>query len=62
VKLSTLRDRLDHERGEARYHAPIVVVTPDGDRFAILSVNWDSETDRWAIVCDDVNTGYDDED
>lgn len=48
--LIALLDRLYHERGEGREYEPIKIMTPDGERFEILSVNWDEGAQEWVII------------
>jgi hypothetical protein len=52
MRLEDLARRLDHERDGELADAEIVVMSPGGRRYEILSVNWESERKTWLIVTD----------
>jgi hypothetical protein len=55
--LIELYDRLLYEKGQGREYMPIKIMTPGGERFDVLSVNWDADAEEWVIIGDD----YDDD-
>jgi hypothetical protein len=50
MELDTLYRRLEHEQGAELDGEQVKIMTPDGERFDILSVNWDDEAGEWVIV------------
>lgn len=52
MDLSTLYLRLEHEQGAELDGEQIRIMTPDGERFPILSVNWDADAGEWVIIGD----------
>lgn len=50
MQLITVYDRIAHERGEGREYEPVRILTPDGERYEILSVNWDDDAGEWVII------------
>lgn len=50
MDLYTLADVLAFHVGEDRDRQPIKIMTPDGERFDVLSLTWDDEAQEWVIV------------
>ncbi len=50
MNLKALYRRLEHEHGTELDGEPIKIMTPDGEVFEILSVNWDEADDQWLII------------
>jgi hypothetical protein len=48
--LDDLYRRLEYEQGAEQDSKPIKIMTPDGRRFEILSVNWDDDAEEWVII------------
>lgn len=50
VQLEDLARRLDHERDGEHAGDEVVLMTPDGRRYELLSLNWDAERGEWVLV------------
>ena len=50
MELEDLIRRLEYERGGEHENSEVVIMTPDGYRYGILSVNWDDEHGQWVII------------
>jgi hypothetical protein len=52
MNLRSLAERLDYELGEEHEHEDVLLMTPSGRRFEILSLNWDDERGHWVLIGD----------
>lgn len=52
MTLEDLCRLLEHYRGSERDDAPVFLVHPSGADLPLLSISWDSEDERWALVGD----------
>jgi hypothetical protein len=50
VELHALYSRLGYEDEYDKVRAKIKIMTPQGDRFDILSLNWDEDMHEWVII------------
>ena len=50
MELINIYDRIHHERGGGKEYEPVKILTPDGERYDILSVNWDEDAEEWVII------------
>jgi hypothetical protein len=50
MDLETLLRRLEHERYTEKDDKEIKIITRGGNRFNILSVNWDDKAGEWVII------------
>lgn len=50
MDLETLARRLDYELGEERERKEVLVLSPGGRRYDLLSLNWDDEHGHWLLV------------
>jgi hypothetical protein len=55
MDLDTLHWRVVDEYAERddRVSKPVKIMTPDGQRFDILSLNWDDEAGEWVLCGSD---------
>jgi hypothetical protein len=52
MDLDGLYRRLEYEQGAEKDDKPVKLMDSDGNRFEILSVNWDDGQQEWVIVGD----------
>jgi hypothetical protein len=58
MDLDTLHGRIfDESRDPGRRDQPVKIMTPDGERFGILSLNWDEEADEWVLCGEEADDG-----
>jgi hypothetical protein len=58
MDLDTLYGRIiDEHLARGRSGKPVKIMTPDGERFGILSLNWDEETDEWVLCGEEADDG-----
>lgn len=50
MELIAIYDRINHERGGGKEYEQVKIMTPDGERYDILSVNWDEDAGEWVII------------
>lgn len=50
MDLGKLLDRLECERGGEHEHDEVLMMTPGGRRYEVLSLNWDDDYGHWVIV------------
>jgi hypothetical protein len=47
-----LLDRLEYERGSDHEDDEVLLMTPTGRRYEILSLNWDDKHGHWVLIGD----------
>ncbi len=50
LELETVLARLEHERGGPHGRDEVLLLTPDGGRYELLSLNWDDEHGHWVLI------------
>jgi hypothetical protein len=49
MTLDVLLERIQYEDGSG-LHKPVRLLSPNGETYDILSLNWDAENNQWVLV------------